>query len=446
MSEVGKINPEMSSDEMEYFIYKQCKEIVKNKITYQKFLNFDNHTDFFIAEKKKYIDYLSLMVDVTSYKNLSFIEKTRLKTLLKKDYMDLNKINDFLYHYQNIINHPKLIISDEALDFMNTCEGKKYLKILDDKELILKVSQFNAFIEKNIDEIILKQLIVTNEQFNQILDRIFQRDALEPLQIKNLKEMLENHHYLLKKNQIDNFRESLYSLVFKEFVQNDVPFLFKVFTAPFVNENEINRLFSSLKYQTNSQFERMWKKKLSTNSGGVRSIDGFCYINLKYAVNSLNLSEHYETTLENPNIKFTQMMIVHEFFHLLSGIGLGVEITNDETGELLGDFNGFNESVTQFLTEEMLNLKMGNKVDYYLGVDIVRVLVENEIIPLSVLKEAYFKNDFYLIQNQIALYDYDLVTFLNLFDKVTFNKDERAYEELKNIVNNIILAKENRSI
>ena len=32
MSEVGKINPEMSSDEMEYFIYKQCKEIVKNKI------------------------------------------------------------------------------------------------------------------------------------------------------------------------------------------------------------------------------------------------------------------------------------------------------------------------------------------------------------------------------------------------------------------------------
>lgn len=260
MSEIGKINPEMSSDEMEYFIYKQCKEIVKNKITYQKFLDFDNHTDFFIAEKKKYIDYLSLMIDVTSYKNLSFIEKTRLKTLLKKDYIDLNKINDFLYHYQNIINHPKLIISDEALDFMNTCEGKKYLKILDDKELILKVSQFNAFIEKNIDEIILKQLIVTNEQFNQILDRIFQRDALEPLQIKNLKEMLENHHYLLKKNQIDNFRESLYSLVFKEFVQNDVPFLFKVFTAPFVNENEINRLFSSLKYQTNSQFERMWKK------------------------------------------------------------------------------------------------------------------------------------------------------------------------------------------
>lgn len=436
----------MDSNEIEYFIYKKCKEIVKNEDEYQKFLDFDHYQDYFMVEKKKYIDYLSIMMDLTSYQYLSLIEKARLKTILKKDYIDQKKINDFLNHYQNIVNQPKLIVYDEALNFMNSDEGKKYLKILDDDHLNLKVKQFNAFIDKNIDEIILKQLIVSNEQFDQILNRIFQRDVLDPLQIKNLKEMVENYHYLLKKNHIDNFKESLYSLDFDEFVQHDVPLLVGKFTAPFVDENKIKRLSLSLKYQTDSQFERMWKKKLPANSGGVSSIDGFCYINLKYAVNSLSLSEQYETGLENQNIKFTQMIIVHEFFHLLSGSGLGVEITNDETGELLGNFNGFNESITQFLAEEILNLKMGNKVDYYLGVEIVRVLVENDIIPLSVLKEAYFKNDFYLIQNQIALYDYDFVNFLDLFDRVTFNKDQQAYEELKNIVNSIILTKENRRI
>lgn len=348
-------------------------------------------------------------------------------------------IDHYQYNMSNYLNNYQSIIAANRLNLVVL--DSEYIRCLNNLQILLSNDPDNVELKTAID----KMLKFQDANINYIVSHGYELDGISAfnkfLEITEKKlntGYISSAHvdYIINTSQLlgnhPSYNQFIQSLLnahncSRAFHDKVLP-NFKTFMDGYVSSDLIDQLNDTLRFSKNSTVETLRGKNVMGFNNGRFSVMGMERNPNILTANTSHESLHQLSSdiIENSSNRYEFKSGVYHYISTPSGAQ--------------SMYTGFNESITEYFNSLVLEdsyptLRYCNYED---AVDRLKIMVDNGIVTLEQLKQAYFNNDIGVIKDAITrAYGVEVAfdKFVEAFDKaVTFDHKKEGLRELDKLL------------